>query len=266
VPSQASTASGAPDRFISYVWLTGDVFGGVVGFPAAQSSTHRPVERPLSATRHEPVSCASSLLTTLGIALSYVWLTGDVFGGVVGFPAAQQGWQNTLLTARELYIRAIPNVVNNELAQETGSWLGSWEADNPSENIASQPDIADETVRGPAGSRRLSIRAIPNVVNNELAQETGSWRVADNGRSTGRCVELETLGIDICASSLLTTLGIALMYNSRAVNKVFCHPCWAAGKPRMAKHFVDGTRVVHQSYPQRGQQRARAGDWLMDQT
>ncbi|CAG8092927.1 unnamed protein product [Penicillium nalgiovense] len=76
--------------------------------------------------------------------ISYVWLTGDVFGGVVGFPAAQQGWQNTLLTARELYISAIPN-----------------------------------------------------VVNNELAQETGSWRVADNGGSTGRCVELETLGIDI---------------------------------------------------------------------
>ncbi|KAJ5181142.1 Concanavalin A-like lectin/glucanases superfamily [Penicillium cf. griseofulvum] len=89
--SQASTASGAPDRFISYVWLT-----------------------------------------------------GDVFGGVVGFPAEQQGWQNTLLTSRELYIKAIPN-----------------------------------------------------VVNNALVQETGSWRVAANSNSNGKCVELETLGIDI---------------------------------------------------------------------
>ncbi|KAJ5401088.1 hypothetical protein N7465_011577 [Penicillium sp. CMV-2018d] len=89
--SQASTASGAPDRFISYVWLT-----------------------------------------------------GDVFGGVVGFPAEQQGWQNTLLTARELYIKAIPN-----------------------------------------------------VVNNDLVKETASWRVAANSDSAGQCVELETLGIDI---------------------------------------------------------------------
>ncbi|KAJ5497745.1 Glycoside hydrolase family 32 [Penicillium expansum] len=76
--------------------------------------------------------------------ISYVWLTGDVFGGVVGFPSAQQGWQNTLLTARE-----------------------------------------------------LSIKAIPNVVNNELVKETGSWRVAADSDSTGNCVELETLGIKI---------------------------------------------------------------------
>ncbi|KAJ5318363.1 hypothetical protein N7476_004783 [Penicillium atrosanguineum] len=76
--------------------------------------------------------------------ISYVWLTGDVFGGVVGFPAAQQGWQNTLLLPRELYVKTIPN-----------------------------------------------------VVNNILVQETGSWRVAANSTSTGDCVELETLGIDI---------------------------------------------------------------------
>ncbi|KAL4744886.1 hypothetical protein BDW72DRAFT_199169 [Aspergillus terricola var. indicus] len=54
--------------------------------------------------------------------ISYVWLTGDVFGGVVGFPAAQQGWQNTLLLPRELRILSIPNVVNNELVHENGSW------------------------------------------------------------------------------------------------------------------------------------------------
>ncbi|KAJ5788806.1 CAZyme family GH32 [Penicillium psychrosexuale] len=89
--SQASTASGAPDRFISYVRLT-----------------------------------------------------GDVFGGVVGFPSEQQGWQNTLLTSRELYIKDIPN-----------------------------------------------------VVNNRLVNEIGSWRLAAHSPSTGNCVKLETLGIDI---------------------------------------------------------------------
>lgn len=76
--------------------------------------------------------------------ISYVWLTGDVFGGVVGFPSAQQGWQNTLLLPRELYIKTIPN-----------------------------------------------------VVNNSLVQETGSWRVASDSALSGDCVTLETLGIDI---------------------------------------------------------------------
>ncbi|EYE93569.1 glycoside hydrolase family 32 protein [Aspergillus ruber CBS 135680] len=34
--SKASSRSGAPDRFISYVWLTGDVFEAVKDFPKAQ--------------------------------------------------------------------------------------------------------------------------------------------------------------------------------------------------------------------------------------
>ena len=59
----------------------------------------------------------------------------------MGFPAEQQGWQNTLLLPRELYVKDIQN-----------------------------------------------------VVNNDLVQEIGSWRVADD---SGECVELETLGIDI---------------------------------------------------------------------
>ncbi|KAL4928508.1 glycoside hydrolase family 32 protein [Aspergillus undulatus] len=54
--------------------------------------------------------------------ISYVWLTGDVFGGAVGFPAEQQGWQNTLLLPRELRLLSIPNVVNNELVHEIASW------------------------------------------------------------------------------------------------------------------------------------------------
>ncbi|KAF7593853.1 hypothetical protein BBP40_010663 [Aspergillus hancockii] len=54
--------------------------------------------------------------------ISYVWLTGDVFGAVAGFPSAQQGWQNTLLLPRELSVKTIRNVVNNELVREVGSW------------------------------------------------------------------------------------------------------------------------------------------------
>ncbi|KAL5356165.1 glycosyl hydrolase [Aspergillus floccosus] len=54
--------------------------------------------------------------------ISYVWLNGDGFEQIKGFPTAQQGWNNTLLLPRELRILPISNVVYNELAQETGSW------------------------------------------------------------------------------------------------------------------------------------------------
>ncbi|KAL2815401.1 glycosyl hydrolase [Aspergillus cavernicola] len=54
--------------------------------------------------------------------ITYVWLTGDVFGSVTGFPAEQQGWQNTLLLPRELKLQKIHNVVDNDLVHETGSW------------------------------------------------------------------------------------------------------------------------------------------------
>ncbi|KAL4787745.1 glycosyl hydrolase [Aspergillus varians] len=54
--------------------------------------------------------------------ISYVWLTGDVFGSVVGFPSEQQGWQNTLLLPRELKLHKIRDVVDNSLVDETASW------------------------------------------------------------------------------------------------------------------------------------------------
>lgn len=65
--SQASIKSGAPDRFISYVWLTGN-FYGTQSFPAAQN------------------------------------------------------WTGSLLLPRELSLGTMDNVVDNELVQETGSW------------------------------------------------------------------------------------------------------------------------------------------------
>ncbi|KAJ5615348.1 hypothetical protein N7537_000462 [Penicillium hordei] len=55
--------------------------------------------------------------------ISYVWLTGDLFELAKGFPTAQQNWTGTLLLPRELNIRTIPNVVDNELARES---LTSW--------------------------------------------------------------------------------------------------------------------------------------------
>jgi len=54
--------------------------------------------------------------------LSYLWLTNDDYGQN-DFPKAQQGWDGTLLTARELSKGTIPNVVDNSLVHEKASWL-----------------------------------------------------------------------------------------------------------------------------------------------
>ncbi|KAJ9150000.1 Glycoside hydrolase family 32 protein [Pleurostoma richardsiae] len=53
--------------------------------------------------------------------ISFVWLTGD-FYGTLDFPTAQQNWTGALLLPRELSKGKISNVVDNELSQETGSW------------------------------------------------------------------------------------------------------------------------------------------------
>lgn len=60
--------------------------------------------------------------TTADRYLSYVWLTGTDFDQS-DFPKAVQGWDSTLLTARELSKGTIHNVVNNNLVNEKASWL-----------------------------------------------------------------------------------------------------------------------------------------------
>lgn len=60
--------------------------------------------------------------TTVDRYLSYVWLTNDNYGQS-NFPKAQQGWDGSLLTARELSKGTIPNVVDNSLVHEKASWL-----------------------------------------------------------------------------------------------------------------------------------------------
>jgi beta-fructofuranosidase len=53
--------------------------------------------------------------------LTYLWLTNDDYGQS-GFPKLQQGWDSTLLTARELSKGTISNVIDNSLVHEKASW------------------------------------------------------------------------------------------------------------------------------------------------
>ncbi|KAE8145138.1 glycosyl hydrolase [Aspergillus avenaceus] len=78
--------------------------------------------------------------------LSYIWLTGDVFGGVTGFPSAQQSWQNSLLLPRELSVDRIFNVVNNELAQEADAWRVEDKGNGCAELVTLGINIARETL------------------------------------------------------------------------------------------------------------------------
>ena len=55
--------------------------------------------------------------------ISYVWLTGDEFELAKTFPTSQQNWTGTMMFPRELNVRTIPGVVDNELAREAPS---SW--------------------------------------------------------------------------------------------------------------------------------------------
>jgi beta-fructofuranosidase len=68
--------------------------------------------------------------------ITYLWLTGDNFG-TGDFPKAQQGWDGSLTTVRELSVGTISNVVNNGLVNETGSWR----VKNGSDSTAATVDL-----------------------------------------------------------------------------------------------------------------------------
>jgi beta-fructofuranosidase len=53
-------------------------------------------------------------------AITYVWLTGDLYG-TSAFPTAQQNWTGSLLIPRELS-RCYLDVVDNALSREKGAW------------------------------------------------------------------------------------------------------------------------------------------------
>ncbi|KOC15084.1 extracellular invertase [Aspergillus flavus AF70] len=77
--------------------------------------------------------------------ISFVWLTGDLFEQAKGYPTSQQNWVGTLLLPRELHIKTISNVVDNELAREEGS---SWRVERGQSGIELKTlgiDIARET-------------------------------------------------------------------------------------------------------------------------
>lgn len=67
-------------------------------------------------------SSASSISRSPDRFLSFVWLTGDEYGAASDFPRAQQGWQSTLLLPRELTVKTISSVVNNDLVKDKASW------------------------------------------------------------------------------------------------------------------------------------------------
>ncbi|KAI0835677.1 glycoside hydrolase family 32 protein [Hypoxylon sp. FL0890] len=77
--------------------------------------------------------------------ISYLWLTGD-FYGTLDFPTNQQNWTGALLLPRELSVGKISNVVDNELAHETGSWRVASNNSGVLELVTLKQEIAREAL------------------------------------------------------------------------------------------------------------------------
>jgi beta-fructofuranosidase len=121
VPLQAS-----PDH--DMLWINGNVTkseNGTVHFePTMAGVLDWGIQGYAAAGKILPASSKASKKsgTTVDRFLSYVWLTNDDYGQS-DFPVQQQGWDGTLLTARELSKGTIENVVDNSLVHEKASWL-----------------------------------------------------------------------------------------------------------------------------------------------
>lgn len=121
VPLQKS-----PDH--DMLWINGNVStteNGTVKFePTMAGVLDWGIQAYAAAGKLLPASSKASQNsgTTVDRFLSYLWLTNDDYGQSA-FPKAQQGWDGTLLTARELSKGNISNVVDNSLVDEKASWL-----------------------------------------------------------------------------------------------------------------------------------------------
>jgi len=120
VPLQAS-----PDH--DMLWINGNVSiteNGTVKFePTMAGVLDWGIQAYAAAGKLLPASSKASQNsgTTVDRFLSYLWLTNDDYGQS-DFPKQQQGWDGTLLTARELSKGTISNVVDNSLVHEKASW------------------------------------------------------------------------------------------------------------------------------------------------
>ena len=143
VPLQAS-----PDH--DMLWINGNVSmteNGTVKFePTMAGVLDWGVQAYAAAGKLLPASSKASQNsgTTVDRFLSYVWLTNDDYGQNE-FPKQQQGWDGTLLTARELSKGTIPKVVDNSLVHEKASWLVS--ARNESAGTVDLTTLRQKVVR-----------------------------------------------------------------------------------------------------------------------
>lgn len=109
------------------LWINGNVSiteNGTVKFePAMAGVLDWGIQAYAAAGKLLPASSKASQNsgTTVDRFLSYLWLTNDDYGQS-DFPKQQQGWDGTLLTARELSKGTISKVVDNSLVHEMASW------------------------------------------------------------------------------------------------------------------------------------------------
>jgi beta-fructofuranosidase len=109
------------------LWINGNVTkseNGIVHFePTMAGVLDWGIQSYAAAGKILPASSQASKNsgTTVDRFLSYLWLTNDDYGQSQ-FPVQQQGWDGTLLTARELSKGTIKNVVDNSLVHEKASW------------------------------------------------------------------------------------------------------------------------------------------------
>lgn len=104
--------------------------------------------------------------------ITYIWLTGDEYELVEGFPTRQQNWTGTLLLPRELHTLLLPNVVDNDLVREpSSSWRVEKKSSSKSRTVELKTlgiDIARETydalLSGPSTeepARKLTNQSTP---------------------------------------------------------------------------------------------------------
>ncbi|KAJ5774891.1 Concanavalin A-like lectin/glucanases superfamily [Penicillium paradoxum] len=153
------------------LWVAGNVTndGSVTFIPTMAGVLDWGMSAYAAAGKILPASSQASIKSSAPDRfISYLWLTGDLYELATGFPTAQQNWTGTLLFPRELSVRTIHNVIDNELAREA---LSSWRV---SRNGSDQVDLETMGISIARETYSALTSGLPFVEASQTLSKAGS--------------------------------------------------------------------------------------------
>ncbi|KAI6087328.1 glycoside hydrolase family 32 protein [Hypoxylon rubiginosum] len=183
--SKASEKSGAPDRFISYVWLTGDYYG-TLDFPTNQQNWTGALLLP----RELSVGKISNVVDNELVRETGSWRVTSNNSGVVELATLKQ----------EIVRESLAALITNDSFVEPGQTLSSSGAVSFQQTPKSKFHVITASISSPQTCRDSNLRAGFQILSSEFESTTIYYQFSNESiiidRSNSSAAAATTNGID----------------------------------------------------------------------